>query len=173
MLKLERLLVMLICALGCGAPTSVLEVPADGHRAVSVPRATERPPQASSLAPQLTAAAPSAPPAAIEAAECTVKPPAAAASALAKRPTRKRTVAVYAIERERGVCKVRYADGDNEDSLSAESEICDANPCLTPGQLFVAALQLIEAEVPCAGASFCVDDGPTYRDDLVVALTPQ
>ncbi len=105
---------------------------------------------------------------------CVVKPPArAAALGLGKTRLQKRTVAVYAIERERGACRVRYAEGDNEDSLAAAPEICDANPCLAVGQMFRAQLRLVEADIPCGGASFCANAGPTYRADLVVELTPQ
>lgn len=117
-----------------------------------------------------------APPPAVEATpDCTVKPPAAAAStqAQSKLKPRQLSASVHAIEYERGVCRVRYADGDDEDSLAAAPEICDANPCLQIGQVFRARMWLIEADIPCADASFCVNAGPTYRDSLVVELRPQ
>ncbi len=142
----------------------------------------ERPlPQPLAAAPSVASAqanVPSvtAPPPAVEAPpDCTVKPPVAVASAQAKSKSKPRQLSalVHAIEYERGVCRVRYADGDDEDSLAAAPEICDANPCLQIGQVFRARVRLIEADIPCAGASFCVNAGPTYRDSLVVELRPQ
>ncbi|MBL8744620.1 MAG: hypothetical protein JNK04_26105 [Myxococcales bacterium] len=118
---------------------------------------------------------PSSPAPAIEPAPpCTATALAGAAgSGIAKLKSRRRVVAVFAIERERGACRVRYADGDNEDSLAAVPEICDANRCLPVGQLFAAQLRVLEADLPCNGASFCVDSTPTYRGELVVELTPR
>jgi hypothetical protein len=162
------------CLAACGgnsqsAPVTEIRINTD-ERPLLQPLVAAMLPSGSSA--QANVPAPHAPPPAVEA-DCTVKPPAAAASMQAKLKPRQLSALVHAIEYERGVCRVRYADGDDEDSLAAAPEICDANPCLQIGQVFRARMWLIEADIPCADASFCVNAGPTYRDSLVVELRPQ
>ena len=166
-----------VCLAACGgnsqaAPVTEVRINTDER---SLPQPLVVAPLPSGSAAYANVPSVTAPPPAIEAPDCTVKPPAAAASvqARSKLKPRQRSALVHAIEYERGVCRVRYADGDDEDSLAAAPEICDANPCLQIGQVFRARIWLIEADIPCADASFCVNSGPTYRESLVVELRPQ
>lgn len=137
----------------------------DARRAAVVDAAPLAP---SPDAPPDAAPPPDAPP------PCVIAPPRRAVDpAYAKHKARRHTVAVFDIVLEHGACRVRYADGDNEDSMAAAAEICAANPCLAPGEMFDATVRVVTADLPCNGLSFCDDPNGTYASEYVVELTPR